>query len=150
MGLALKILKWFGIVLGGLVGVLAVAVLVVYFLAGAKLNEIIDVEVAAIVIPTDEAGIERGRHLVRTVGLCTECHGANLQGKVLEEDPLLGRLVGKNLTSGKGGIGADHTDNDIIRAIRHGVDHDGTALVVMPRNSSTSSAPRTSVRSLHT
>ena len=45
---------------------------------------------------------------------------------------MLGRLVGKNLTSGKGGIGADHTDIDIIRAIRHGVDHDGTALIVMP------------------
>ena len=59
MRLALEILKWFGIALGGLIGVLAVAVVLVYIFAGSKLNEIIDVEVADIVIPTDEAGIER-------------------------------------------------------------------------------------------
>lgn len=127
----MKILKWSGIVFGGLNGVLVVALVVVYFLGGAKLNETFDIDVASIAIPTDEAAIERGRHLVMTVGACTECQGAELQGKVIDEDPLLGRLVAPNLTSGKGGIGSDHTDIDLIRAIRNGVDHDGTALVAV-------------------
>ena len=37
-----------------------------------------------------------------------------------------------NLTSGAGGVGATNTDEDWVRAIRHGVGHDGRALWVMP------------------
>ena len=31
-------------------------------------------------------------------------------------------------------MGASHTDLDYVRAIRHGIDHDGTALLIMPSN----------------
>ena len=71
----LKILKWVGIVLGGLLGLVVIAMVVVYFIAGSKLGETYDIQVAPVAIPTDEAAIERGRHLVTSVGLCTECHG---------------------------------------------------------------------------
>jgi hypothetical protein len=37
-----------------------------------------------------------------------------------------------NLTSGVGGVGATNTDEDWIRAIRHGVGHDGRGLILMP------------------
>jgi mono/diheme cytochrome c family protein len=39
-----------------------------------------------------------------------------------------------NLTSGAGGVGRFFTDEDWVRAIRHGVGHDGRALFVMPSN----------------
>ena len=105
-----------------------------YFVAGKRLNKSYDIEVAAVTIPTDGAAIERGRHLVETIGFCQECHEDNLAGNVMDDDPLFGRLVSANLTSGKGGIGSGHSDEDLVRAIRHGVDHDGTPLVVMPAN----------------
>jgi mono/diheme cytochrome c family protein len=37
-----------------------------------------------------------------------------------------------NLTAGAGGVGVTNTDEDWVRAIRHGVGHDGRGLVVMP------------------
>jgi mono/diheme cytochrome c family protein len=37
-----------------------------------------------------------------------------------------------NLTSGAGGVGATNSDEDWVRAIRHGVGHDGRGLALMP------------------
>jgi mono/diheme cytochrome c family protein len=37
-----------------------------------------------------------------------------------------------NLTSGAGGVGVTNTDQDWVRAIRHGVGHDDRGLVLMP------------------
>jgi mono/diheme cytochrome c family protein len=37
-----------------------------------------------------------------------------------------------NLTAGTGGVGANNTDEDWVRAIRHGVGHDGRGLLLMP------------------
>ena len=37
-----------------------------------------------------------------------------------------------NLTAGAGGVGATNTDEDWVRAIRHGVGHDCRGLAIMP------------------
>ena len=132
MRVALKILKWVGIVLGGLVGLLVVAEIVVWLMAGARIDKKYDIEVAAVTIPTDEESIERGKRYVAALGLCVDCHGENMAGDILEDHPIALRLAPRNLTKGKGGIGLDHHDIDYIRAIRHGVDHDGTPLIIMP------------------
>ena len=50
----------------------------------------------------------------------------------MDDDPVFGRLVPTNLTSGKGGVGGAYTDVDFVRAIRHGIGKDGRALIVMP------------------
>ena len=130
--LLLKVLKWAGIVLGGLLGLLIAAIVVVYFIGGSKLSKTYDIEVVPIPVPTDEVAIERGRHLVEAVGLCQECHGERLEGKVMEEDPVFGRFSASNLTAGKGGVGGRFSDVDYVRAIRHGVRPDGTPLIIMP------------------
>ena len=44
----------------------------------------------------------------------------------------MGTIAGPNLTRGKGGVGADYTDMDYVRAIRRGVRRDGRSLIVMP------------------
>jgi mono/diheme cytochrome c family protein len=41
-------------------------------------------------------------------------------------------LAFPNLTPGAGGVGATNTDEDWVRAIRHGVGHDGRGLILMP------------------
>ena len=128
----LRILKWVGITLGGLVGLIVALVVVLYFVGGWRLNATFDIDPAPVVVPTDTASIERGRHLVTTLGLCQECHGENLEGEVMNDDPVFGRVVASNLTSGKGGVGDRYTDVDFVRAIRHGVGEDGRGLVTMP------------------
>ncbi len=128
----LKILKWGGIALGVLVGLVVILIGVLYFLGGAQYNKTYDIQVAAVTVPTDEESIARGRHLVVTTGLCQECHGDNLEGEVMIDEPLFARLVTSNLTPGKGGIGGRFSDVDFVRAIRHGVRPDGTPLVIMP------------------
>ena len=83
-------------------------------------------------IPTDAEGIARGKHIVESYGLCVECHGENLAGDIMSEDPVFGKLAGSNLTAGRGGVGGTYSDIDFVRAIRHGVGSDGKPLVIMP------------------
>jgi mono/diheme cytochrome c family protein len=94
-----------------------------------------DVSIDPIEIPTDQASIERGRHLVSTIYFCQECHGENLGGELYFDDPLSGQVSAPNLTAGAGGIGREFGDSDWVRAIRHGLNRDGLPLIVMPSNS---------------
>ena len=127
-----RVLKWVGIVIGALIALIVVAAVVLWFVAGAKINRTHDIQVNPVEVPTDAASIAHGEHIVKSFGLCIECHGDNLQGDVMEDDPVFGRLVAKNLTSGKGGIGGSRSDVDFVRAIRHGVAPDGKSLIIMP------------------
>jgi len=86
----------------------------------------------SIPIPTDSLSIARGRHLVRSISKCVDCHGENLAGTVMQESAAMGRWVPVNLTRGKGGVGTVLKDGDWVRAIRHGVGHDGRPLFIMP------------------
>ena len=119
-----KIFKWIGIVLGSLVGLILVAVVVLYFIGNARLNKAYDFPSSNIVVPTDEASIEYGKHRAET--LCQGCHGADLSGieNWFSAGPL-GTIDSANLTPGEGGIGGEFTTEDYVRAIRHGVNPQG-------------------------
>lgn len=127
-----KVFKWIGIVLGGLVGLVILAVVILYAMAASRLNKNYDIQVESISIPSDDAALERGEHLVEVVSGCTECHAGNLGGKLFFDDPAIGRIYSSNLTSGTGGVGKDYSDTDWIRAMRHGVGPDGKLLMIMP------------------
>ena len=73
-----KVLKWIGIILVSLVGLLMVAAGVSYGIGSARLNKSYDIQVEAITIPTDETAVARGRHLAQAVTLCIACHGEDL------------------------------------------------------------------------
>jgi len=126
-----KVLKWIGIVLGLLVGLVVLAFGVVYAITETRLNKTYTIQVEPVSIPTDAAAIERGQH-VAVIRLCADCHAANLAGRVFLDNPVIGRIVTANLTSGKGGVGGEMTDADWVQAIRHGVRPDGKPLLVMP------------------
>lgn len=87
---------------------------------------------AVFAIPIDEGLLERGRHLVTEVAQCTFCHGPDLAGRELADDPWIGRLHASNLTRGVGGAGARLSDADWIAALRRGVASDGRSLLLMP------------------
>lgn len=78
-----------------------------------------------------ERAITRGKHLVEARYACIECHGANFGGGVMVDNPALGRFLGPNLTSGKGGVVSTYKPSDWDRIVRHGIKQDGT-LGIMP------------------
>ncbi len=118
------IMKWTAIVLGGLIGLTLLAGLALYPIGMEKLTRSYPgIPVEKVNIPTDPDAIARGRHIAIVWG-CTKCHGENLSGVLLADDPFLGTIPASNLTSGKGGIARSYTDADWIRAIRHGVKPD--------------------------
>jgi cytochrome c553 len=128
-----KILKWIGIVLGSLIGLLVLAFLVLYLIGTVKWNRLhgtYDVSVEKITIPTDQASIARGEHIA-TINVCRMCHTETLSGQAVSV-PALFTFAPPNLTTGAGGVGATNTDEDWVRAIRHGVGHDDRGLLFMP------------------
>ena len=128
-----KILKWIGIVAGSLVGLLVLALAVLYIIGTAKWNRLhgtYDVPVETITVPTDQASMARGEHIAMIRG-CKHCHMDNFGGQS-DSVPAMVTLSVSNLTSGAGGVGATNTDEDWVRAIRHGVGHDRRGLVIMP------------------
>jgi cytochrome c553 len=129
----MKVLRWIGWVLVGLIGLVIVAIAGVYLSSSARLNKTYTIPQASVVvtIPNDQASIERGKHLAVAIAKCTTCHGDNLAGQVMADVPPF-RLVATNLTRGQGGVGGQLTDADWVRAIRHGVGPDGKGLLVMP------------------
>jgi mono/diheme cytochrome c family protein len=84
----------------------------------------------SIAVPTDAASIAEGARIAR-VASCRECHGANGEGKILFEDPMLGRVAPPPLAR----VAATMTDAELARAIRHGVHKDGSSLFIMPTKS---------------
>ncbi len=72
-----------------------------------------------------QQALERGRHLVEACYACVECHGDNFGGGVMVDDPLIGRILGANITAGQGGRVASYDPADWDRIVRHGVLPDG-------------------------
>ncbi len=103
-----RILKWVGIVLGGILGLLVVAAVVLYLVGNAKLGKNYDVAAQPISVPTDAGSIQRGEHLA-TILLCTRCHADNLAGQLYFDAPGLLSIPSPNLTAGAGGIGGTYT-----------------------------------------
>lgn len=126
------ILKWAGRLLALVVALALIGATVVYAASERRLRRTYDTTVDAVPVPTDSASIARGEHLVRNVIDCTICHGSDLGGAVYSSSAAIGTVAGPNLTLGKGGVGADYTDMDYVRAIRRGVRRDGRSLIVMP------------------
>ena len=72
-----------------------------------------------------ERAVERGRHLLQSRYACAECHGKNLGGGTMIDAPVMGRILGPNLTRGRGGRTASYRAADWDRIVRHGVLPDG-------------------------
>lgn len=128
-----RVLKWTGIVLAGLIGVIVLVALVGYFMSNRRLNKRYDIAVEPISIPSDATNLEEGRRLtvIRGCG-AGDCHTSDFGGGVLLDDPLIGHIYPPNLTSGAGSATAGYSIEDWVRSVRHGVDPDGKALLIMP------------------
>ncbi len=125
-----KIFKWVLWTIGGLVGLVVLAVGVLYGWSAIRLNQTFDVKAEKVPVSSDPAVIERGRHLAMTLGKCGDCHGDDLSGKMVIDDPAVGTVAGPNIT--RAGVTGGYTDDDWVTAIRHGVRRDGSPVLLMP------------------
>lgn len=126
-----RALIWIRNALLALVGLVALAAGGVYVVSEMRMRRAFTVEAAPLVVPEGAAAIAEGQRLLVSRG-CADCHGANLAGAKLVDQPLIGTFYGANLTRGRGGVGAAYTPATLARAIRHGIGADGRALVGMP------------------
>lgn len=127
----MKIIKWIGISLGSIAALILIFIAVTYFITEQHRNQIYQIEGETVEVSADSAAIAHGKH-VATIRGCVECHGDNLGGKVFIDDPAMGLLIATNLTDGEGGIGSEYTNEDLVKAIRNGVNKEGKPAIFMP------------------
>jgi cytochrome c553 len=127
-----RFIRWTGIALGALVLIVALAAGVVYAASERKLDRIYSAHLDTVPVPTDSASIARGAHLASSVTTCALCHAADGGGAIYADMGAMGRIVGPNLTRGRGGRGDSLSDADWVRAVRYGIRSDSTSLIVMP------------------
>ena len=127
----LKVLKWAGIVLLGLVVLVLIAGYAMISKGRTAFNQTYEVTANLLSdTPEDSLTLARGMHLASIHG-CMDCHGDSFEGQtMIDAPPFL--VTATNLTAGQGGIGTSYTTEDWDRAIRYGVRPDGTSLVIMP------------------
>ncbi len=129
-----KVVKRVGIGLGAVALLVVLCAAAVFAIGNARIARIFDNVGHDLAIPTDSASIVNGDRLSTAYG-CRDCHGQDLGGTKMIDEPAFAILAAPNLTGGPGGIGEDYTATDWERAIRHGVARDGRALVIMPSGS---------------
>jgi mono/diheme cytochrome c family protein len=126
-----KLFKIVGVIVGGLIGLIVVAAGVIFFVSNTKVNQTYSVkpQPLSIAIPTDAESINEGKRLTQIRG-CADCHAADYGGNPTFVSGDLGTISSANIT--KSGRVANYSDEDWLRAIRHGVDPTGRGLWIMP------------------
>jgi len=125
---------WIKALLALLAGVCVLAAAAVFtglHLAQRKMARHVDVAVKPVPWDGDAQALERGKYLFASRG-CVDCHGANGAGRVFADDGKGLRIAGPNISTGPGGVVAAYKPEDWVRTIRHGVNPQGRALLVMP------------------
>ena len=123
-----KILKWTGIVLACIIGLLLIASAVIYVLGEQIINEKFEPQPTSFKVVSDSAMIAEGERLAKIRGCYKGCHGDQAEGKVWFEHILMGRIVTPDLTR----LVSEYTDIQLENAIRQGIKPDGTSLLPMP------------------
>jgi mono/diheme cytochrome c family protein len=126
-----RVLKWLGILLVALIGIVLVAALLGTLISNRRIAKTYAIADEALTLPTDAAGLAEGQRLVTMRG-CSDCHTPDFGGQVFIDDPMIGVIATANLTGGQGSATANFTVADWERAIRHGVSPDGRGLLIMP------------------
>ena len=87
--------RWVIRILGGLVLVLCAALLAIYFVSDRIINKRYAFHEHPLTVPSDSASVAEGERFARIH--CMGCHGDSLEGMVLVDEPMMGRLVAPNV-----------------------------------------------------
>jgi len=134
-----KVLKWIGIVLGSLLGLVAILLVGLILYGSLKFKPAhSNRAVYPITADTSPEGLARGKYLLESATGCAGgCHsggGQPFAGDVqqIHTGPISAVFAVPNLTPDlETGLGS-WTDAEIARAIREGVDRNGVELAIMP------------------
>lgn len=121
-----KVLRWAGYSLASIIGLILVAAAALWIISSIKLNARPQAKHEQLVQPTPQQLADAGR-AGWTLG-CFSCHGKDLRGGKIFDQPLVGTLWAPNLTL----AAARATDQQLAQAIRQGIGVDGRSLFVMP------------------
>lgn len=125
-----RVLKWIGIILGSLLGIIILAYVGVTAVSASRLNRTYEVTADFdINVTHDPESIAEGERLYTI--MCQSCHGEDLAGQT-ESDLMFGQIFIANLTTGAGGIGGSYSDEDIARSVWYGVKPNGSPTLIMP------------------
>jgi len=125
-----KALKWTGIVIGVVLGLILIVAIGLYANTSIRINKVYTIQPESVTFPTDIASIEHGGRLAAIY--CEGCHNEDSSGKTIFNNPPLGIINALNLTPGKGGAGSEFSDDNWVLAVRHGINPEGKPLLVMP------------------
>lgn len=123
-----RVLKWLGIGLVTVAGVFLIAAIYVWVVGGRIFHEVYDLPESGFVADPATADIEEGRRAALLRGCTSSCHGEVLEGGVFFDSLLMGRVVAPDLTRAF----RDMSDQELERAIRHGIRRDGRSAMIMP------------------
>lgn len=113
-------------ILLGLVALVIVAVIAVYAISEWKLRARPTPAASTLAAPA-AAELADGPRQLHVLG-CLSCHGKGLQGDIFLDEPGVAKIYAPNLTL----VAAKSTDQQLDRAIRQGIGHNGRSLLVMP------------------
>lgn len=126
-----KTLKVIAIILGFIIAAAVAFFLKAYMGVEGRRSAHYKVNPPMLTIKNDSATLALGNRLIKAKG-CTDCHTADLGGKVFVDDPGLGHLIAPNLTKGKGGLSPGYNVEDWVLALKHGIRRDEKPLLFMP------------------
>jgi mono/diheme cytochrome c family protein len=101
------------------------------WLGERKLQRMVEVRVVPVPYVRGAPALKLGKYLFESRG-CAECHGADGRGIAFIDSPGGMYVKSPNITTGPGGVVSDYNEGDWVRAIRHGANPQGHALVAMP------------------
>jgi mono/diheme cytochrome c family protein len=119
-------IKWFLRIAGGLVAVVLIVCVYVYFKSNSVLAQKYTFREVPVLADTDSALLARGEHITKTG--CLGCHGNALQGHMFIDDPVMARAWAPNLAA----RARNYSDSELAGFLRHGVKKDGTSPLFMP------------------
>lgn len=126
-----RVLKWLAYGLGGILGLVLIAVVAVFARSQWILSETWEVPADALTLSDgaqEQADVEEGERLARIYGCYNGCHGRSAEGGVFLDIPNVARLVAPSLA-----YRAAHASNaELVRSIRFGIKDDGTSVWAMP------------------
>ena len=126
-----RILWMGGMAIACLAALAALAFAAAVWMGERKTHRSVFVKVVPVPFASGPAALKLGKYIYETRG-CAECHGANGAGRVVIDEPNGMFVRSPNLTRGAAGAVAEYAEADWVRAIRHGVNPAGHALLFMP------------------
>lgn len=123
-----RVLKWLKRIAAVAAGVAVAAGGLVYAISQYQIDKQYDIGLAPYTLNSDPVAVLRGQRLATIAGCANSCHGANMEGSVLFNEPGIAHINAPNLTK----VLPEYSDPELVRLLRHGVKRDGTTTWIMP------------------